>query len=99
MSQLDETWRAFEAARQVTDLVPINMYVHLGDLWPKHAGKRLLSLDQMVTEVVERMRPGEVLGHCFTQFPGGLVDDELKVLPAAKPDVSLRSVFSSRIPE
>ena len=84
MSNLDETWRAFEAARKVTDLVPINMYVHLGDLWPKRAGKPLLDLDDMVTEVVERMRPGEVLGHCFTQFPGGLVDESGRVRPAAK---------------
>lgn len=84
MSNLDETWRAFEAARRVTELVPINMYVHLGDLWPKHAGKPLIEIDEMLTQVVERMRPGEVLGHCFTQFPGGLVDDDLKVSPAAK---------------
>jgi dihydroorotase len=84
MSHLDEQWRAFEAARKVTDLVPLNLYVHLGDLWPKHAGKPLIDLDRMITEVVERMRPGEVLGHCFTQFPGGLVNDQLKVSPAAK---------------
>jgi len=83
LSQLDETWRAFDAARRVTAEAGANLYVHLGDLFPKSTTRRLLDLQTMIIEAVERMQPGEVLGHCFTQFPGGLVDDEGHVSPAA----------------
>lgn len=84
LSNLTETWKAFDAARRVTDLVPINLYVHLGDLFPMKPNTPLLDLESMLLEVVERMRPGEVLGHCFTQFPGGFVNDEGKVSRAAR---------------
>lgn len=84
ISNLDETWKAFDAARQVTNLVPVNLYVHLGDLFPKKRGARLADLDELVLRTVERMRPGEVLGHCFTQFAGGMVDDRGNVHPAAR---------------
>lgn len=84
LSHLDDTWRAFRAARQVTEMTGINLYVHLGDLFPKNQSKDLLEISKMIMDTVERMRPGEMLGHCFTQFPGGLVDDTGKVHPAAK---------------
>lgn len=84
ISNLDETWKAFNAARRVTELVPINLYVHLGDLFPKKRDARLADLDELVMETVERMRPGEIVGHCFTQYPGGMVDEHGRVHPAAR---------------
>lgn len=84
LSNLDDTWKAFEGARQVTDATGVNLYAHLGDLFPKHAERPSVDPRELVLDAVTRMRPGEILGHCFTQFPGGLVDADGRVSPAAR---------------
>lgn len=36
------------------------------------------------TEIVDRLRPGDILTHCFRPAPNGPVDDARKVLPALR---------------
>ncbi len=82
-SQLDTGWEALEAARRVTDACKINLYVHLGDLWPVHPSGRVPDVDHLLTGLVRRMREGEVVGHCFTPWEGGFVSTDNNVRAAA----------------
>jgi dihydroorotase len=84
MSQMQESWEAFDAAREVTEALGVNLYVHLGDLIPIREDGPTPDPDALPLEVIEKMRPGEVLGHCFTQHAGGLVSAEGRVSPAAR---------------
>lgn len=71
------------AAREVVDATGINLYVHLGDLWPIDPLGPQEDPKTLALRVVEKMRPGEILGHCFTQHPGGLVNENGAVSEAA----------------
>jgi dihydroorotase len=84
MSQMTGEWDAFHAAREATDALGVNLYVHLGDLIPIRDGGPTPDAGELPMQVIEKMRPGEVLGHCFTQHPGGLVASDGRVSPAAK---------------
>lgn len=80
--QGNDGWAGFEASRRVTNELGLNLYVHLGGLVPNDAG---FHFDPALVplNLVERMHPREVLGHCFTPHPGGLVDERGEVHPAA----------------
>jgi dihydroorotase len=83
MSQMGEAWQAFQEARTAANALRVNLYVHLGDLIPIRADGPVPDASELPLAVVERMKPGEVLGHCFTQHAGGLVSAEGRVSPAA----------------
>lgn len=83
MSQMSEPWEAFHEARTAADALRVNLYVHLGDLIPIRSGGPQPDPLELPLAVVERMKPGEVLGHCFTQHSGGLVSADGRVSPAA----------------
>lgn len=78
-----EGWRNFEAAREVTAATGVNLYVHQGHLFQQRPDGPKADMEQIAIDTVERMKPGEVLGHCFTHHAGGLVDAEGNVSKAA----------------
>lgn len=78
-----EGWRNFEAAREVANATGINLYVHQGRLFQHRRGGPVANMEKIALDTVERMRPGEVLGHCFTHHAGGLVDADGRVSKAA----------------
>jgi dihydroorotase len=83
MSQMADEWEAFDAARVAADALRVNLYVHLGDLIPIRSDGPTPSAAEIPMQVIEKMRPGEVLGHCFTQHGGGLVAADGRVSEAA----------------
>jgi dihydroorotase len=59
-------------ARELADLVDLPLMVHIGTSPPALA------------EIVEYLRPGDILTHCFTGQPNKIVDDGGVVVPSIK---------------
>lgn len=83
LSLLDDLWQTFAAAREAVDTLGINLYVHLGQLFPLNPNGPHADPNEIPMQVLDRMKPGEILGHCFTPHPGGLVLGDGTVLRAA----------------
>jgi dihydroorotase len=61
------------------------LYVHFGQLWPlPEAGAGGVDPDGILPEVVELLRPGDILAHPFTRHPGGFVDRRGCVHPVVR---------------
>jgi dihydroorotase len=78
---LDVLRLAAEIAREAD----LPLYVHFGQLWPlpRSAGGAA-DPDTILPEVVELLRPGDVLAHPFTRHPGGFVDRQGRVHPIVR---------------
>ncbi|HET7055536.1 MAG TPA: amidohydrolase/deacetylase family metallohydrolase [Thermomicrobiales bacterium] len=59
-------------ARELADKVELPLMVHIGGAPPTLA------------EIVEYLRPGDILTHCFTGQPNKIVDDAGAVIPSIK---------------
>lgn len=58
------------------------VYVHFGQLWPlPETGDNGVDPDGILPQVVDLLRPGDVLAHPFTRHPGGFVDKHGRVHP------------------
>ena len=65
------------------------LYVHFGQLWPlPETGAGGADPDAILPDVVELLRPGDVLAHPFTRHPGGFVDRQGRVHPVVKEAVA-----------
>ena len=61
------------------------LYVHFGQLWPlPKSGGSDPDPDSILPQVVELLRPGDVLAHPFTRHPGGFVDRHGHVHPVVR---------------
>ena len=67
-----------EAIRKASEIgrqAGLPVYYHLGQLWPlPEASGTKLDPDSVVPEVLNLMRPGDILAHPFTRHPGGFVE-------------------------
>ena len=63
----------------------VPLYVHFGQLWPlpKSRGSDP-DPDSILPQVIELLRPGDVLAHPFTRHPGGFVDRHGRVHPVVR---------------
>jgi dihydroorotase len=51
------------------------LYIHFGQLWPKpEQGGRAVDPDSIFDQVVEMLKPGDILAHPFSRHPGGFVE-------------------------
>src|SRR5712691_5012193 len=58
------------------------LYIHFGQLWPEpETGANNVDADDILPQVVELLKPGDVLAHPFTRHPGGFVDKNSRVHP------------------
>jgi len=58
------------------------LYVHFGQLWPKpQAGGLDVDPDVILPEVLDLLKPGDVLAHPFSRHPGGFVTETGQVHP------------------
>jgi dihydroorotase len=77
--------RSAEIAREAD----LPLYVHFGQLWPlPETGAGSADPDAILPDVVELLRPGDVLAHPFTRHPGGFVDRQGRVHPVVKEAVA-----------
>src|SRR5262245_58979991 len=61
------------------------VYIHFGQLWPvPETGAKNVDADDILPQVVELLKPGDVLAHPFTRHPGGFVDKSGRVHPIVR---------------
>lgn len=60
------------------------LYIHFGQLWPLPEDVPSYDPDAILPEMLDIMRPGDVLAHPFTRHPGGFVDQHGKLHPVVK---------------
>src|SRR5262249_61134360 len=61
------------------------LYVHFGQLWPlPRDGGPPVDPDGILPQVIELLRPGDILAHPFTRHPGGFVDRHGRVHPVVR---------------
>ncbi len=66
-----------EAMRRAATIgrgLDLPLYIHFGQLWPLPDGKEAYDADAILLDMLEILRPGDVLAHPFTRHPGGFVD-------------------------
>src|SRR5262245_59979800 len=60
------------------------LYVHFGQLWPLPRDGARVDPDGILPQVIELLRPGDILAHPFTRHPGGFVDRQGRVHPVVQ---------------
>jgi dihydroorotase len=72
-------------AAEIAREAELPLYVHFGQLWPlPKSGALDADPDTILAQVVEILRPGDVLAHPFTRHPGGFVDRRGRVHPVVR---------------
>ncbi|WP_028241256.1 amidohydrolase/deacetylase family metallohydrolase [Stutzerimonas azotifigens] len=62
-------------AARIGELTELPVYIHFGQLWPTpETGGRPVDPDSILTQVVDLLKPGDVLAHPFSRHPGGFVE-------------------------
>ncbi len=91
-----------EIARQAE----LPLYIHFGQLWPKpDDGGLPVDPDRIFEQVVDMLRPGDILAHPFSRHPGGFTATDGSLHPLVresidrglKVDVGHGSHFSFRV--
>ena len=77
---------AAEMGRQAN----LPLYIHFGQLWPKpeDGSERPVDPDSIFNQVVEMLKPGDVLAHPFSRHPGGFVELDGSLHPLVKEAVA-----------
>lgn len=69
-------------ASQIGREAQLPVYIHFGQLWPKpEEGGRDVNPDSIFNQVVEMLKPGDILAHPFSRHPGGFVELNGKLHP------------------
>jgi dihydroorotase len=69
-------------AARIGQEADLPVYIHFGQLWPvPETGAHNVDADDILPQVVELLKPGDVLAHPFTRHPGGFVDKNGRVHP------------------
>lgn len=66
-------------AAQIGHQSHMPVYLHFGQLWPSPEDPMDIDPDTIFPNVLELVKPGDVLAHPFTRHPGGFVDKHGKV--------------------
>ncbi len=91
-------------AAEIGRQAELPVYIHFGQLWPPEDGADV-DPDTIFSEVVNLLKPGDVLAHPFSRHPGGFVSVTGQLHPlvreaiarGAKVDVGHGSHFSFRV--
>lgn len=58
------------------------VYIHFGQLWPLPAtGSNGVDADGILPQIVNLIKPGDILAHPFTRHPGGFIDQNGRLHP------------------
>jgi len=61
-------------AAEIGRRAQLPVYIHFGQLWPlPHQGGQTVDPDSILTQVLDFMKPDDVLAHPFSRHPGGFV--------------------------
>jgi dihydroorotase len=63
-----------KSAAEIGRRARLPVYIHFGQLWPlPHQGGKTVDPDTILTQVLDLMKPDDVLAHPFSRHPGGFV--------------------------
>lgn len=72
-------------AAEIGRLTGLPLYIHFGQLWPMpEEGGREIDPDSIFPQVLELLKPGDVLAHPFSRHPGGFVELNGELHPLVK---------------
>jgi len=78
-----------KSAAEIGRRARLPVYIHFGQLWPlPHQGGRTVDPDSILAQVLELMKPNDVLAHPFTRHPGGFVGKDGAVHPLVREAVA-----------
>jgi dihydroorotase len=78
-----------KAAAQIGRRTRLPVYIHFGQLWPlPHQGGESVDPDTILTQVLEFMKPGDILAHPFSRHPGGFVGKDGALHPLVRQAVA-----------
>ena len=95
-----------QSAAQIGQRTGLPVYIHFGQLWPlPEKGGLAVDADSILAQVVDLLKPGDVLAHPFSRHPGGFVSAAGRLHPLVrealarglKIDVGHGSHFSFRV--
>ena len=70
---------------QISQKANLPLYIHFGQLWPEPKEKKFdVDPDLVLEQVVDLLKPGDILAHPFTRHPGGFVNKKGQVHPIVK---------------
>ena len=75
---------AMRRASQISRALDLPLYIHFGQLWPLPEDKESYDPDAVLPEMLDILRPGDILAHPFTRHPGGFVDRHGKLHPVVR---------------
>lgn len=77
-------YKTIDNAIEVAQECMLPIYAHLGYLFPEKPGVPRKDPDTMLGEAIERLRPGDILGHAFSGHQGSLIKKDGTLHPRAK---------------
>lgn len=78
-----------KSAAEIGRRANLPVYIHFGQLWPlPNQGGIPVDPDTILSQVVDIMRPGDVLAHPFSRHPGGFVEKSGHVHPLVREAVA-----------
>lgn len=74
-----------QASAEIGRQANLPVYIHFGQLWPM-PGEATYDVDPdtILSQVVDMLKPGDVLAHPFSRHPGGFVEQDGRVHPLAR---------------
>jgi dihydroorotase len=77
------------SAAEIARRTALPLYLHFGQLWPlPHQGGLPVDPDSILTQVMDLMKPGDVLAHPFSRHPGGFVGTNGALHPLVREGVA-----------
>jgi dihydroorotase len=78
-----------KAAAEIGRRARLPVYIHFGQLWPlPHQGGRTVDPDTILTQILDLMKPDDILAHPFTRHPGGFVGKDGNLHPLVREAVA-----------
>jgi len=74
-------------AAEIGRQTEVHLYIHFGQLWPMPrggSGNTAVDPDSILTDVIDLLRPGDILAHPFSRHPGGFVGTDGSLHPLVK---------------
>jgi dihydroorotase len=70
-------------AAEIGRQAKLPLYIHFGQLWPLPGGASI-DPDTILGQVIDLLKPGDILAHPFSRHPGGFVDRNGRLHPLVK---------------
>jgi len=78
-----------KSAAEIGRHARLPVYIHFGQLWPlPHQGGKTVDPDTILTQVLDLMKPDDILAHPFSRHPGGFVGKNGQLHPLVREAVA-----------